>query len=508
MRGARNPAVAVLSGVAAATLLQSSTAAALLLVSFAERGLIALAPALAVMLGADIGSTVVVQVFSFDLAAIVPILLIAGVAIFTKGPKAQHRQVGRILIGLGLMIVALKMVVAASGPLRGSPVLDAVLSAVASDPLVTVLIAAGLTWLVHSSVATILFFMALATSGAIGLSVLPALVLGVNIGAGLIPLGLASGAAPSARRILYGNLAFRSIAALAALAALPVLQPWIATLPLGPGPLVAMLHTSFNVALALVFAPLTGVAARMLTRFVPDLPPGDAPGRPLHLDPDLVDRPRLALGAASREVMRLADMVEGMLQDVITAFEEPPKLTRAELAPRDDTVDALQEAIKLYLTEVSRQPLSEEDSRRCFDLIVFTTHLEHIGDIIDKSLITLAEKKTRDGVSFSDDGWAEILALHRTVLDQMRLAVTVFVTRDPAMARDLVSRKDEIRTLERDAVKSHLGRLRAGSVASLESSAVHLDIIRDLKSINAHVASVAYPILEEKGILKGSRLAS
>jgi phosphate:Na+ symporter len=225
-----------------------------------------------------------------------------------------------------------------------------------------------------------------------------------------------------------------------------------------------------------------------------------------HLDEALLDRPALALGSASRELMRLADQVEIMLRETILAFEEGGERRRQPIKDLDDTVDRLQEAIKLYLTRLTRQPLSEEDSRQAFDLILFTTNLEHIGDIIDKSLLELAAKKHRLGLRFSPEGWAEITALHARVVDQMRLAMTVFVTRDLKMARELIAEKDRIRLAERDATENHLRRLRQGTLASLETSALHLDILRDLKRINAHIVSVAHPILETSGELRESRL--
>ena len=507
-RAAGRPVTGLFAGIGVATALQSSTAASLLLVSFAERGLIALAPALAVMLGADIGSTLVVQALSVDLSAVIPVLMIAGVLLFMNGRKARTRQLGRVAIGLGLMILSLKLIVAASGPMRQSESLSLVLDAVASDPIITLLLAAGLTWLVHSSVAVVLLIMSLASSGVVEPDVALVLVLGANVGAGLIPLGLTAGAGAAAKRILYGNLAFRATGALAAIALLPLVTPWLVELGFDPARLVANGHTGFNLLLALVFLPLVGIAAKLLIQAVPEPETVDAPGRPVHLDPELLDRPRLAIGAASREVMRLADLVEVMLRDAILAFEAEPKLSAQQIAAQDNAVDDLQESIKLYLTALTRKPLEDEESRRCFDLIVFTTNLEHIGDIIDKSLMLLAEKKARERFAFSDDGWAEIVALHRMVLEQLRLAVTVFVTKDVTMARDLVARKDEIRGLEKEAFKSHLDRLRLGTAASIESSAVHLDVIRDLKQINGYVASVAYPILEEKGVLRGSRLRS
>ncbi len=499
------PIRACVTGVVVSTAVQSSSATALILVSFVERGLVALAPALAVMLGADIGSTLIVQALSFNLAALVPVLLVAGVALFMLSSSPTAQQAGRIVIGLALMILSLGMVVGASQPLRGSATLALVLERLADDPILGVVIGAGLAWLLHSSVAFVLLVISLAGAGVLGPAPAMALVLGANIGSGLIPIGLSMKAPAAARRVLLGNIAFRLVGTLAAFSLLDAAADGIARLEADPARQVADFHTAFNLALAIVFLPLTRIAAGLLERFVPE---AQGVGEPEieHLDDGLLDRPALALGSASRELMRLADQVEIMLRETILAFEDGGERRRQPIKALDDTVDRLQEAIKLYLTRLTRQPLSDDDGRQAFDLILFTTNLEHIGDIIDKSLLELAAKKHRLRLSFSPEGWAEIKALHRRVVDQMRLAMTVFVTRDLKMARELIAEKDRVRLAERDATKNHLRRLREGTVASLETSALHLDILRDLKRINAHIVSVAYPILEASGELRESRL--
>ncbi|WP_237152130.1 Na/Pi cotransporter family protein [Oryzibacter oryziterrae] len=505
-RASRSPITSCGAGLAVATALQSSAAAGLLAVSFAERGMIELAPALAFMLGADIGSTLVVQALSFDLSRVVPILLIVGVLLFLNGGEARTRQIGRIVIGLALMIMALKMVVAASLPLRDSPALAAVLNAVSGDNLIGLVIGAGLTWMVHSSVAMVLFFMTLASGGAINPEFTLALVLGANIGSGILPLEMSPGALPAAKRVLYGNLAFRIAGALVAVALMPAIWPELEGLGWRPAALVANWHTGFNLVLALVFLPFVPRAARLLERLVADPKTALSPAAPVHLDEDLLDRPQLALGAASREVIRLADMVEVILRDVIGIFEAPPRITREQLAGQENAITELQDSIKLYLARLTRNPLAEEDAHTCFDLIVFATNLGHIGDIVAKGLIAHADTKLDRHLSFSETGWAEICELHRIVLDQIRLGVTVFMTRDDAMARELVMKKDAIRDFEKTAVQSHVSRLRDGTLESIESSSIHLDVIRDLKRINAHIAAVAYPILERKGVLRTTRL--
>ncbi len=500
-----NPLRACLAGIGVATAVQSSSATGLIVVSFAERGLIPLSAALAVMLGADIGSTLVVQALSFNLSALIPVLLIVGVGAFMVFKSPTVQQVGRIIIGLALMILSLGMVVGASAELRASTVLALVLERLAGDPILAVIMGALLTWIVHSSVAMVLLVISLTAVGMLSPALGLALVLGANVGSGLIPIGLSLRSAAPARRVLWGNLAFRIIGAVVALPLVPLAADAMGALDPSPARQVANFHTAFNLCLALAFLPLTGLAARLLERWVPET---ESAGEPTieHLDESLLDRPKLALGSATREVMRLADMVEIMLRETILAFEENGEKRRNAIRELDDPVDRLQEEIKLYLTKLTRQPLSDADSRRAFDLILFTTNLEHIGDIIVKSLLELAAKKERHQLAFSPEGWEEIRAMHARVLDQMRLAMTVFVTRDIKMARELVVEKDRIRQAEREATESHLRRLREGTVASIETSALHLDILRDLKRINSHIVSVAYPILEASGELRESRL--
>jgi phosphate:Na+ symporter len=281
----------------------------------------------------------------------------------------------------------------------------------------------------------------------------------------------------------------------------------LSSLGADPARQIANAHTGFNILLALLFLPAVNPIARLLTRLVQDAEnPSDK--RVNHLDDAALERPTLALAAASREVMRLADTVELMLQEAILTFRDGSEGRRVHISRLDDEVDRLQEAIKLYLTRLTRQPLEEEETRRCFDLILFITNLEHVGDIIDRGLLGLAAKRQRHGVSFSDAGWAEISDLHQRVVEQMRLAVTVFTTRDLTLARELVAEKDKIRLAERAATESHFQRLRDGKVASIETSALHLDILRDLKRIAAHLTSVAHPILEANGALRTSRLVA
>jgi phosphate:Na+ symporter len=505
-RASKNRITAFLAGIIVTGILQSSIATALLLASFATRGLVTLPIAVAIMLGADVGTTLVAQAFAFDIKWLWAAGMIAGVVLFNAARNDQMKSAGRIGIGLGLMLLALSMLGAVSDAMRDSQILKLVLSALGQKPLIAVLVAAGLTWLAHSSLAMVLFVMSLASSGAIEPKLAMALVLGLNVGGSLAPYVALSSSAPPARRVALGNLAARLAVAIAALPLLDKSHSLLGQLGTDPGRLVLNYHTAFNLAVAFVFLPLLGPLANGVMRLLPS--PQTVPDRrtPFHLDPSALDTPSEALGCALREALNVGDVVLDMLRRSLSAIEGNDMRVVKDLEKADNDVDALYEAIKLYLIRASKTDMSEDDSRRYEEILTFTTNLEHIGDIIDKNLMELATKKIKKRYTFSAEGLAELKRFHGQVVDNMRLALNVFATRDVALARRLLQEKASMRAREFEAADHHFARLKQGRSESIETSSIHLDIIRDLKRINSHLTSVAYPILEATGELRQSRL--
>ncbi len=494
-------------GIGMAGILQSSTATALLTVAFAGKGLIAIAPALAVMLGADVGSTLVVQVLSLDISWLSPLLILIGLISFNTRPTMTLRHLGRVFIGLGLMLLSLKLIVAASEPMRDSEVLQNILIPLSEEPIIAVILAALITWITHSSVAMVLLIMSLTIAGVVPVALGLTLVLGANVGAGIVPFALTMGESPSGRRIPLGNLLFRVFGVLLILPFMGLVSPYIAQISGEDlGRQIANFHTAFNLVLALVFLPFIGVMTRLMERALPDRPDEESDLKPKYLDSTVINSPTVAVACATRELLRLADVVENMLRRVIVVFETNDPVLLSEISKSDDQVDELHEAIKLYLTQVTKNQLNDENSARCVELIAFTTNLEHIGDIIDKNLLDIASQKIKKRLEFSNQGWIELVELHQMALDQMQLAMTAFVSGDVDIARQLIAGKEKFREMEQTGGRKHLERLREGRIESIESSALHIDMIRDLKRINSHLTSVAYPILDASGELHESRL--
>ena len=298
--------------------------------------------------------------------------------------------------------------------------------------------------------------------------------------------------------------AWVGVAAVAPL--LPLIGQWLPLLGADPARQIANFHTAFNIALALVFLFLTPAVARLMSKIVPDAPSHQEPGTVQYLDPEATRSPGVAIALAEQETLRMSDIVETMLRGTLEVFRDNNERLREEIERMDDGVDKLNEAIKLYLTKVSRETMSDKDGRRVIEIITFATNLEHMGDIIDKNLMELATKKVRSAVVFSAEGLQDITSMHDQLVRNFVLAKTVFMSRDLDMARRLHSGKTEFGALERQCAERHLGRLRGGKLESIESSAIHLDILRDLKRLNSHITTVVYPILEDAGQLYGSRL--
>jgi phosphate:Na+ symporter len=505
-KAGRNRFTAFVSGLGVTVVLQSATATALLLSSFAGNGYVALPVALAIMLGADVGSTLVAQVFAFDIKGLWAVGLFAGVVLFNVSEGAQTKNTGRIAIGLGLMLLSLGLIGSVSAGLRDSPAINTVLRALGSEPIIAMIVSAALTWLAHSSLAIILFIMSLAATGAVGAPLALALVLGANIGAAVIPLFAMSTSPVMARRVPLGNLIARSVIALIALPLFYVSPHLLEIFGATPARQVLNSHTAFNLVVALAFLPLITPLAALAVRILPDPQSAPDPSLPQHLDPTALDTPTEALACALRETLHVGDIVLDMLRRSLGVIGTPDAKSIKELEKTDDQVDRLHEAIKLYLIRASKSDMTEAESRRYVEILTFNTNLEHIGDIVDKNLMELAAKKMKKRVAFSTEGSAELHKFHGQVVDNMRLALNVFATRDVALARRLMQTKASLRTQEVDAADRHFARLRDGRPESIETSSIHLDIIRDLKRINSHLTSVAYPILDAAGELRQTRL--
>ena len=502
-----NRLTAAMSGIGVTALVQSSTATALIVASFVGQGLMTLTSALAVMLGADIGTSLMAVVFSRDLSWLSPLFIFVGVVLFIARQSTTLGRIGRILIGLGLMLLALRLVTQSASVLTQAAAVKALLSSLSSDLLLEITVGAMLSVLSYSSLAIVLLTATLASTNVIPIDVAIGLVLGANLGSGLLAVLTTLNANIETRQVPLGNLVFKIIGI--AVAA-PFVGLWLKTMgPLlmgDPATLVVVYHLTFNVAVGIIFIGLTQVIARWVEKWLPKSEKNTMAGRQRHLDPSALATPSLAISCAVRESMHQADVVETMLTGMLGVIKNNDRKLSEDLRRMDDTVDELYSDIKYYLTKISREALSDNEGRRWTDIISFTINMEQIGDIVERVLIDIEDKKINLGREFSEAGMAEICDLHNRLVDNLRLGMSVFLHGNVRDAQKLLEEKTRFRDLEREYAGTHLSRLSDKTLQSIETSSLHLDLISDLKRINSHICSIAYPILDSAGALAPNRL--
>jgi phosphate:Na+ symporter len=495
---------ALLAGLGVTSLLQSSTATALIVASFVGKGLVATSAALVVMLGADVGTALMTVVLSFDLSWLSPLLIFVGVVMFVSREKNTAGRIGRVAIGLGLITLALQLIVDSTRPLTESPALRTLLASLPKEVMLDIVVGAVLAVLAYSSLAVVLLTATLAAQGMVPPVVALGLVLGANLGSGVLAVLSTARTGVATRRLPVGNLLFK-VAGIVLV--IPLLPRILAELPQWVPQVqqqVVLFHLGFNLALALLFVWFTGVMAHALERWLVEPPPPPGSSRPQHLDPVALATPSLAISCAAREALHQADVVETMLRGILPVIRHNDLALAEQLRALDDTVDDLYSAIKFYLTQISREALSEREGRRLTDVISFTINMEQIGDIIERVLEDVEFKKIRKSRSFSDAGMAEITHMHERLVSNLRLGMSVFLDGHVRDARRLIEEKAQFGELEREYAATHIERLQDNTPQSVETSSLHLDLISDLKRINSHICSIAYPILDNAGMLKST----
>lgn len=503
--GTRNGFRSFVSGFFATIALQSSTATALTITSFAERDLVKPRMAQIVLLGANVGTAVTAWIFATGIEWLSPMLILTGVAL-NRGKTNASKGGGAALIGIGLMLLSLHLLSLATEPMRTSRALGAFIAMLDTAWPVALIISAALAFVSSSSLAMVVLILSLASAGILSTELIIILILGANLGGAIPPVIATLSAGPAARRITLGNLIVRTIGCLIVLPLASYGADLLKLMPFSEGMLPVDAHLVFNIVLAAVAWPFSTLLYKLMEQIVPSEDKADE--GPRFLDEEALDRPVVALSNAAREVLSIGDNIERMLIRAENAFKKNSREPLAEIPALESRVDLLQQEVKLYLSKLGRKGLSEEDGRRSTVIIDYAINLEHIGDIIEKGIAEQIRKKITYGFRFSEEGYTELKTLFDMTIENLRAAQTVLMTGDFALAKRLMEIKVDIRRLEKQSSDRHLGRLRDGLTESMQTSSLHLDMLRDLKRINAHIVSVAHPILNESGLLGESRLRS
>ncbi len=504
-----NRVTAAIAGFFFAIALQSATAVALIVAGFVASGYVSTAIGIATLLGADLGSALVVRILRQDLSLLIPVLLLAGTFAFRASESRNWRQIGRILFGLGLLLLSLRLIGEASIPLKTSEILPVIINYLSRDWITAFVLAALLAWAFHSSVAAVLLLASLADRALIPPVLIIPLVLGINFGAAVIGAVLTRGERIDARIVPLGNVAIRGLGTLLALVAQLTFELQSSFFSVHPGDAVVLIHLAINLAVLVFGLPFCAIVGRLLQTW---LTPPETIGQAIvekrmsALKAEHLSNPQQAIADATREVLTVCERIELMLTWIFDVFDTPNKLKIVRIEELDDEIDQTHREIKFYLAKISQSTLDEKSAAQLQDLLGATIKLEQAADIIAQNRVTRARKKQARNIAFSAEGWHELKDLHQEVMRNARLAFNLFVNRDVEHARQLVAQKEVVRTLVRTSEEQHMQRLRDGNDNSYDSSSIHIDTMRDLKEINSLFASIAYPVLASAGMLRKSRL--
>ena len=487
---------AVGAGAFITGLIQSSSATSVMLVGFVSAGLMSFRQTLAVILGADIGATLTVQLIAFHVADYAVLLIGIGLSLLLFAKRHQVKTIGNGLVGFGFVFLSIRIMAEAMAPLEQSVLFKDVLAALVGVPFTGILIAAVFTGLIHSSAATIGIALALAVNGLIPLDGAIHIVLGANIGTCSTALMASLRAPAEARRVAWAHVLFKVIGVGLLLPVLPLFERLVAHTGGDLARQIANAHTLFNVLMALCFLPFLGLFAKLLARLVPESPEEKKFG-PKYLDDHVLGTPALALGQATRETLRESDIVRDMLIDSIKVFQVDDQGLITAIRDKDNLVDMLDRHIRLYLTRLSSSTLTELNSRRAVALLEASRDLESIGDIIDRNIMPLALKRITKGLMFSEEGINEIIGYHKKLVENFDMAVSTLAGNDRDLGRRVIRNKEELESLERELTQAHLERLRKGLRESMETSHIHLDVIGNYARINSLVTHIIYPLFED-----------
>ncbi|MFA7436901.1 Na/Pi cotransporter family protein [Castellaniella sp.] len=497
------------TGLLITAAIQSSTATGLMIAGFAMDGLVPLVPGLAAMLGANVGTTLIVQALAFNPTAIAPGLVLLGVWMFRHYAPGRTRDLSRAIIGLGLLLLALHELVGMFEPLKNAPMLGDALRMLVDTPLVALAAATLLTWASHSSVAVVVLIMSLAHHGLVPPELAYALVLGANLGTAINPVTESGYSGnPASRRLPVGNLGTRVAGCAVAMA----LWPWAASIMhlLGasdPAHAVANLHLAFNLVVALAFMPMLAPYARLLEHLLPQKAAGIDRARPLYLAEPSREVPAIALGQATREALRLTDLLHESLQLTRNALLAGDTSAIGRARDINTSIARLDQTITTFLATLDQENLSSEDESNLKSVLTFSMNMAHAASFSGMGLLAHASRLSKKNWALDPDQRHELAEVMDRLLNNLSQAGALFLSGDRISARHLAYEKEYFRELEARAAERHLERIKTGRIDAADIGAFYLEVLRDAGGVNAYLVNgAAYPVLSRHGELLPNRL--
>lgn len=482
-------------GAFVTAIIQSSSATTVMLVGFVSSGLITTAQAIGVILGANIGTTITVQLIAFKIYDYAILMVGIGASLVLFARKRSVTFIGQGILGFAFIFLAMKIMSDAMAPLKESQLFRDILLSLGGSTIGLLIISTVFTAVVQSSAATIGIALALSLQGLIGMESAIPIIFGANIGTCITALVASINSTTEAKRVAVVHTLFNVLGVAVFLPLVVPLKSLVSMTSTDLPRQIANAHSIFNIVVAALFLPFSAYVARAAEKIIPEVEETTKRFRPKYLNMQVLDSPDMAFGLATREALRMADIAQDMYRKSIKVLVKDNQELLEKVEEMDDQLDILDREIKLYITKISQKVLTEEESRREVAILTLVNDLENIGDIIDKNVMDLARKKISNGLSFSEEGQKEIIEFHSKVGDNFEMAISAFAAGDPDLAWKVVKNKEKLSNQERELKSAHIGRLHMGLKESIDTSSIHLDLLSNFKRINHHITNISYPII-------------
>jgi len=485
----------IITGIIITFIFQSSSATSVLLIGFANAELINLLQAMGVILGADIGTTFTVQIISWNIYNYSLLFIVCGVilTIFTR--KKQRVLTGNILIAIGMIFLGMKMMSDSTSSLKNAEFFHQIIESTKGHPLTLLILSTIFTSIIQTSAGTIGLLISLSQSGALNsLEIAIPVILGANIGTCATAILAAIPASVEGKRIAAGHLFFKIMGVIIFYPLMNTLVYLASSTATTLPHQIANAHTIFNVLITILFLPVVKIIAYLINLFLPEKLQTQEKYGTKYLNPSALLTPSLAIAYSTREILRMADVVGDMLKRSILALKDEDIMT--ELKKSDNKVDTIYQELKMYLTKISLNPLSSELANMNVHHLTMIINLENIGDVIDKNILFLAEKRHKHHSVFSTEGMEELSEYHRLICQNFDLAISAFTTQNIELAQQVVNNSRKIDELLRILTDNHFQRLRKGLKESIETSSIHIDLLSNFQRINTYITNCVYPLLQ------------
>jgi len=500
----RNRVVALVSGVIITFILQSSSACTVLLVGFVNSGLMTLAQTIGVILGADIGTTLTVQLIAFDVGQFSLLFVFLGFVFIFFTKKESLNYLGRVLIGFGLLFYGLKVMGNSMKPLSHYQPFTDTLARSTANPLMGLLASTILTAIIQSSAATIAIAIGLAMQVGpggqplLGIEQAIPIIFGANIGTCATAILASFGTSRNAKRVALAHTMFKICGVIIFMFLLGPLSRIVVSLGGSVSRQIANAHTIFNVAMALLFLPFTQFFGQLILKILPEKKEKAEAFGPLYLASDLTRTPALALEQTKKELERLADIADEMSRSVLEAFRRKDPSFVDSSIQEFHKIEVLEAAIRPYLAEIGGEEMNPEVTRAAVTLMNISNEYLQMGRVISQDLLPLAEPFISHNLFFSPEGWSQLQDYGAKVTDNVSDSTRAFKENDLALAERITERKPGMIRLEKEYTSDHFERLRQGHSEAVETSTLHMALIGGLRRVNSFATNIAYDLLEQQ----------